>query len=52
MYSSEKKLTLHSLKKEKGVKYKNKTNKGASILGTTSNYSKIVQNTKFSSGTK
>ncbi len=33
------------------MKYKNKTNKGASILGTTSNYSKIVQNTKFSSGT-
>lgn len=32
------------------IKYKNLESKGASILGTTANYSKIIQNTKFTSG--
>ena len=32
------------------VKYKNKENKGAYVFGTTSNYAKVVQNTKLESG--
>lgn len=32
------------------VKYKNKTNKGAYVFGTTSNYSKVVQNTLLNRG--